>query len=101
MIKTLVVDTKQDKDAPSKKTTLKVEYPDNIPGWLVEGYNSFLVVKLQGSWRNKGIPAEFSCKAQDYAPGTRHSMTPEEALQSLLATPAGRAQVQAMLAAKK
>ena len=90
MKREIAVSTKQDKDAPAKRTHLTINYPDGIPAWLLDGYESFLVVKLQGQWRNKGIPAALEVNAQDYAPGTRAKpMTVEEALAAL--TPEQRA----------
>lgn len=90
MQREIVVSTKQDKDAPAKRTNITINYPDGIPAWLLDGYESFLVVKLQGQWRNKGIPATLEVNAQDYAPGTRAKpMTVEEALAAL--TPEQRA----------
>ena len=90
MKREIVVSTKQDKDAQAKRTHLTINYPDGIPAWLLDGYEAFLVVKLQGQWRNKGIPATLEVNAQDYAPGTRAKpMTVEEALAAL--TPEQRA----------
>lgn len=77
------VNTKQDEDSDAKTTLLKVEFPDGTLPWLAEGFMAFLVVKLQGNWRKKGIPSKFDCRAIDYAPGSRATVTPEQALAML------------------
>lgn len=78
------VSTKQDKDSPAKRTALKVNYPDGLPTWVMDGFDAYLTVRLQSSWRNKGIPATLEVNAQDYAPGTRAKpMTAEEAFAAL------------------
>lgn len=84
MKRTFVVSTKQDSDSQPKVTNLTVTFPDGTPVWLMEGYEAFLTVKLQGTWRRKGIPATFECNAQDYAPGKRSApMSLEQALGAL------------------
>ena len=84
MKRTFDVSTKQDKDSPAKATKLTVVYPDGLPTWVMDGYDAFLVVKLQTSWRTKGIPANLEVQAEKLAPGTRApAQTPEQVFAAL------------------
>lgn len=96
---TVVFVTKKDKDQKvGKKTVLTVNWDGLTEDEAKAGYLSFMVVKLQGSYRTKGIPDKAEVRAKDYAPGQRHSMTPEEAFASL--SEAERAKLVAKYAAK-
>ena len=82
----LQVSTKPDADSPAKQTALSIEWDGCTPEVIRAMAQQALVVKLQGSWRKKGIPAQASVKASDFAPGTRHSgMTLEQAVTNLSA----------------
>ena len=83
------VSTKANKGAAAVVTNLTVT-GGSAETWKALGMQA-LVVKLQGNWRKNGIPAEFTCNVDEYAPGTRHAgtsdpvelakqMTPEERL---------------------
>lgn len=90
---TITFVTKKDKtEKQGKKTILTVDWTGTTEEQLKAGYLSFLVVKLQGKYRDKGIPEKAEVKASDYAPGTRgQQMTAEEAFASL--TPEQRAEL--------
>lgn len=71
MKRTFDVSTKQDADSQPKVTKVTMTFPDGLPEWVMSGYEAFAVVKMQGNWRRKGIPAVAEVNAQDLAPGTR------------------------------
>src|SRR5258705_3032836 len=80
----LSVFTKKDQtEKVGKKTTLTVVWDgaseDGVKALALQA----LVVKLQGSFRNKGIPEQLTVNVKDNLPGTRHQMTAEEAFASL------------------
>jgi len=78
------VDTKKDKDSPSKQTTFTVDWTAINEQMLRNGYLAWLIVKRQNHWRNKGIPAAEVCVAKDHAPGQRApAMTLEQQLAAL------------------
>lgn len=84
MKRTFDVSTKQDADSNPKVTKVTINYPEGLPSWMMDGYDAFLVVKVQNRWRSKGIPATFECNAQDLAPGQRaQALTPEQVLAAL------------------
>lgn len=84
--------TKKDKnEKQGKKTTMTVVWDGLSDEGVKAGFLSYLVVKVQGSFRNKGIPEQVTVNAKDHTPGTRHQMTPEEAFASL--TPEQRAEL--------
>lgn len=86
-----VVTKKDNKEKQGKKTVLEVDWT-NCPEDTAKALAlQALVVKLQGSWRNKGIPDKAQVAVRDHAPGTRHQMSPEEAFASL--TPEQRAEL--------
>lgn len=90
--RTFTVYTKKDnKEKVGKKTVLTVDLTNCPEDTAVALASQALVVKLQGSWRNKGIPETATVAMKDHAPGTRHQMTPEEAFASL--TPEQRAEL--------
>lgn len=67
------VSTKKDKNSAAVVTNLTVT-GGSPATWQALGTQA-LVVKLQGNWRKNGIPAEFTCNVDEYAPGTRHGGT--------------------------
>lgn len=67
------ISTKKDKNSAPVVTNLTVT-GGSPETWKALGMQA-LVVKLQGNWRKNGIPAEFSCNVDEYAPGTRHAGT--------------------------
>ena len=78
------VDTKKDKDSQSKQTALTVDWTGITEQQLRAGFQAFLIVKLQGSWRAKGIPATYVAMAKDHAPGMRApSLTLDQQLSAL------------------
>lgn len=81
---TIAIFTKKDKNEKvGKKTTLTVVWDgaseDGVKALALQA----LVVKLQGSFRNKGIPEALTVQVKDNLPGVRHQMTAEEAFASL------------------
>lgn len=96
---TVVFETKKSKEEKvGKKTTLTVDWNGLSEDEAKAGFLSFMIVKLQGSYRKKGIPEKAEVKAKDYAPGIRHSMTAEEMYASL--SEAERAAIVAKYATK-
>lgn len=69
---TFTVSTKKDKKSVAVNTALTVKWDGISDEQLRAGYLAFMVVKIQGVWRNKGIPDKMEVFAKDYAPGTRH-----------------------------
>lgn len=65
------VSTKKDKNSAAVVTNLTIT-GGSAATWQALGMQA-LVVKLQGTWRKNGIPAEFTCNVDEYAPGTRHA----------------------------
>ena len=91
------VSTKKDKNAAAVVTNLTIT-GGSPATWQALGMQA-LVVKLQGNWRKNGIPADFSCNVDEYAPGTRHAGTvdPVEAYKAM--TPEQRTEYLARLKA--
>lgn len=85
------VSTKASKDAQPVITNLTVT-GGSPETWKALGMQA-LVVKLQGNWRKNGIPAEFTCNVDDYAPGTRHAGTADPVALAKQMTPADRAKL--------
>lgn len=75
------VSTSRNADAPAESTVFEVDFTDCTTDILQRIAFSALVIKRQTSWRKKGIPAQETIKAADYAPGVRHAevpLTPEQ-----------------------
>ena len=68
---TFTVSTSKDEDAAAVKTVVTVDWS----GLTDEGAKAImagqLVIKAQGSWRKKGIPATATLIARDLTPGKR------------------------------
>lgn len=96
---TMKVTTKLNKDAAAVETNLSINWDGITTDQLKAGYTSFMVVKLQGQWRNKeSIPTELTVKAVDYVPGTRApAMSLQDAIKAL--TPEEKAKLLAELQA--
>jgi len=86
------VSTKVRKDAEEAiKTNLTINWDDMSPEDIRDLAQAALIVKLQGQWRNNGIPTECTVKAADHKVGVRvkDTRTPlEKALAALSALPA-------------
>lgn len=82
------VSTKKDKNSVAVVTNLTIT-GGSAATWQALGMQA-LVVKLQGSWRKNGIPAEFTCNVDEYAPGTRHTGTADPLALAASMTPAER-----------
>lgn len=65
------ISTKKDKNSAAVVTSLTIT-GGTAETWKALGMQA-LVVKLQGHWRKNGIPAEFACNVDEFAPGTRHA----------------------------
>jgi hypothetical protein len=80
---TITIVTAKEKGAPEVKTVLKI----NWDGMNEEFYRALatptLIIKRQGEYRRKGIPASDEILARDNLPGTRHGMTLEQAVTSM------------------
>ena len=79
---TFKVSTKSDKDAPSKVTTLTIDFTGATPEILQEIATGAIVVKWQAGARKNGIPESATIKAIDYRPGTR--IAPQVSVEALV-----------------
>lgn len=93
--KQFTVSTKVDKNSNAKVTALTVVL-DGCPEDVAVGLAiQHLVVRLQGSWRNKGIPAKVSVNMKDYVAGIRRggAMTEEQAIEQVMNDPTKRVEL--------
>ena len=81
---TTTVDTKKDKDSPSKQTVFTIDWAGSTDAQLRAAAQAWLIVKRQGVWRSKAIPATETVMFKDHAPGLRApAMTLEQQLAQL------------------
>ncbi len=65
------VSTKATKDADAVKTELTLDWEGMSEDDLRALAQQALIVKLQGTWRKNGIPAEATVKVAEHKVGTR------------------------------
>lgn len=97
------VSTRQDQDSDAKETLLSVNMDGCSEDIAVGLACQHLVVRLQGSWRNRGIPSTATVNMKDYTPGSRNGggMTVEQAIEQVAQNPVERAKLIAQLQAMK
>lgn len=81
------VSTKMDKQSAAQSTVLGIDWTGITREQLEAGYQSYMIVKLQGTWRrNELIPSRANVMAKDFAPGSRTTTGVSEAdMQALVA----------------
>jgi hypothetical protein len=72
------VSTKENKEATAVDTKLTLDWEGMTEEDLRALAQQALIVKLQGSWRKNGIPAEATVKVSEHKVGTRAARGPTD-----------------------
>lgn len=79
------VSTKMSKDSSAQNTVLGINWDGITTEQLQAGFQSYMIVKLQGAWRRAElIPTRVQVNARDYAPGSRSVGISESDIQEMV-----------------